>query len=87
MKNARTAVSSEPSTPPARCANASRWAMVGALPRSPPCSSSVICGNDYCFLYGLPSAAGGTVRPITPATAIRVSTYGSAWKSVAAEPE
>jgi hypothetical protein len=41
----------------------------------------------YCFLYGLPSAAGGTVRPITPATAISVRTYGSAWKSVAAEPE
>ena len=26
--------------------------------------------------YGLPSAAGATVRPITPATAISVSTYG-----------
>jgi hypothetical protein len=30
----------------------------------------------YCFAYGLPSAAGGTVRPITPARAIIVRTYG-----------
>ena len=41
----------------------------------------------YCFLYGLPSAAGGTVRPITPATAMSVRTYGRVWKSVAAAPE
>src|SRR6185503_18626082 len=41
----------------------------------------------YCFWYGRPSAAGGTERPITPATAISVSTYGSAWKRTAAESE
>src|ERR1700722_5747520 len=42
---------------------------------------------DYCLTYGWPSAFGGTERPITPATAIRGSTEGSAWKSVAAELE
>src|SRR5581483_4945130 len=42
---------------------------------------------NYCLTYGWPSAFGGTERPITPATAISVSTYGSAWKSVAAELE
>src|SRR3954464_9930902 len=31
----------------------------------------------------MPSAAGGRERPTSPATAISVSTYGSAWKSVA----
>ena len=41
----------------------------------------------YCFWYGRPSAAGGIERPITPATAISVRTYGSAWNSTAAESE
>ena len=40
--------------------------------------------TSYCRTYGLPSAAGATVRPITPATATRVSTYGSIRKSVPA---
>ena len=35
-------------------------------------------------MYGFPSAAGGIERPITPATAISVSTYGSAENSTAA---
>ena len=37
--------------------------------------------------YGMPSAAGGRERPTRPATAISVSTYGSAWNSVAADGE
>src|SRR4029078_4633252 len=41
----------------------------------------------YCFWYGRPSAAGGIERPITPATAISVRTYGSAWKSTEADCE
>ena len=45
------------------------------------------CVAPHYFLYGRPSAAGGIERPITPATAISVSTYGSAWKSTAAESE
>ena len=36
----------------------------------------------YCLTYGRPSAAGGTVRPMTPATATSVSRYGSAWNNV-----
>src|SRR3954453_6388027 len=43
------------------------------------------CG--YCLTYGRPTAAGGIERPMTPATAIRVRTYGSAWNRVAALPE
>ena len=43
--------------------------------------------RSYCFAYGLPSAAGATVRPITPATAISVSTYGRIWNSVPADWE
>src|SRR5689334_16403659 len=35
----------------------------------------------YCLTYGRPMAAGGIERPITPATAIKVKTYGSVWKS------
>src|SRR5262249_15300449 len=41
----------------------------------------------YCLTYGRPDAAGGIERPITPATAISVTTYGRANKSSnAAEP-
>src|ERR671925_2424407 len=43
--------------------------------------------HGYCFAYGRPTAAGGIERPITPATAISVRTYGSAWKSTDAESE
>jgi hypothetical protein len=39
-------------------------------------------GRRYCLMYGRPIAAGGIERPITPATAISVRRYGSAWKSV-----
>src|SRR4051812_44933882 len=35
----------------------------------------------------MPSAAGGVERPITPATAMRVSRYGSAVNSVEIESE
>src|SRR5581483_7478421 len=80
--NASAVVSTAPATPPARCRNASRAATVGALP-----TSSSRSGPTYCFWYGFPSAAGGTVRPITPATAISVSTYGRTLKSVAADAE
>src|SRR5262249_27957727 len=41
----------------------------------------------YCLTYGLPSAAGGTVRPTTPQTAISVRMYGNVWNRVAAESE
>ena len=41
----------------------------------------------YCLTYGLPSAAGATVRPITPATATNVRMYGSIRKSVPASVE
>src|SRR5262245_40492637 len=44
-------------------------------------------GAHYCFRYGRPTAAGGIERPITPATAMSVRTYGSAVNSVATEPE
>src|SRR5437016_3825803 len=37
--------------------------------------------SSYCLRYGLPSAAGGIERPMIPATAISVSTYGSASNS------
>src|SRR4029453_13673509 len=42
---------------------------------------------DYCLTYGRPADAGGTERPITPATAISVRTYGSAWKRTDAFPQ
>jgi len=38
--------------------------------------------ESYCLAYGLPSAAGATVRPITPATATSVRAYGRIWNSV-----
>src|SRR5207237_272283 len=43
--------------------------------------------GGYCLRYGLPSAAGGMVRPITPATAISVRTYGSTLNRVDADGE
>ena len=43
--------------------------------------------GSYCLTYGLPSAAGATVRPITPATATNVRMYGSIRKSVPASVE
>src|SRR5207248_7049104 len=41
--------------------------------------------SAYCLTYGRPIAAGGIERPITPATAIRVSAYGRMLKSCGTE--
>ena len=60
MKNASAAVMTGITRPPAL-----RRTISAPLRTAP---------DAYCLRYGLPSAAGGTVRPITPATAIRVRT-------------
>ena len=45
-------------------------------------ASSPAAARRYCLRYGRPTAAGGIERPITPATAISVSTYGRALNRV-----
>ena len=45
-------------------------------------SRATATGLRYSLTYGMPSAAGARERPTSPATAIRVRTYGSASNSV-----
>ncbi len=68
----------------ARCRRApARWPSRPEWRRSRAARTARLRGwRRYCLTYGRPAAAGPIERPTTPATAISVSRYGSAWKSV-----
>ena len=60
--------------PPHPAASSARTRPSAAAVRISEKGPCAVRRASYCLRYGLPSAAGGIVRPMTPATAISVKT-------------